>query len=318
MVVAFAAVAAAGLVVGTVASTRTSTGGAAARPQATTASVTGRPPALVLDLGVRTDPEAVALRRGNQLYVSGKRHAAARIFERYRSVPAQVGAAMAAWPSGTVMRLERLARNHPRNGVVLLHLGLAQVASGRTQAAQAAWRQALAGDPDTEAAVQAESLLHTRFAPGRPPFVPSFAVPTSIARRSPPGQFAALARASRSGGAHARLLYGAALQRLGRSVSAEREFAEAARLAPSDAEAQTAAAVGLFSKANPALAFSKLGPLAVRFPRSQSVRFHLGELSLWVGLLQEARRQLNLAYADGPQTTLGKTSREFLARLPKK
>ncbi len=318
MVVAFAAVAAAGLVVGTVASTRTSTGGAAARPQATTASVTGRPPALVLDLGVRTDPEAVALRRGNQLYVSGKRHAAARIFERYRSVPAQVGAAMAAWPSGTVMRLERLARNDPRNGVVLLHLGLAQVASGRTQAAQAAWRQALAGDPDTEAAVQAESLLHTRFAPGRPPFVPSFAVPVSIARRSPPGQFAALARASRSGGAHARLLYGAALQRLGRSVSAEREFAEAARLAPSDAEAQTAAAVGLFSKANPALAFSKLGPLAVRFPRSQSVRFHLGELSLWVGLLQEARRQLNLAYADGPQTTLGKTSREFLARLPKK
>jgi len=318
VVVAFAAVAAAGLVVGTVASTRTSTGGAAARPQATTASVTGRPPALVLDLGVRTDPEAVALRRGNQLYVSGKRHAAARIFERYRSVPAQVGAAMAAWPSGTVMRLERLARNDPRNGVVLLHLGLAQVASGRTQAAQAAWRQALAGDPDTEAAVQAESLLHTRFAPGRPPFVPSFAVPVSIARRSPPGQFAALARASRSGGAHARLLYGAALQRLGRSVSAEREFAEAVRLAPSDAEAQTAAAVGLFSKANPALAFSKLGPLAVRFPRSQSVRFHLGELSLWVGLLQEARRQLNLAYADGPQTTLGKTSREFLARLPKK
>ena len=44
----------------------------------------------------------------------------------------------------------------------------------------------------------------------------------------------------------------------------------------------------------------------------------IGELSLWVGLLQEARRQLNLAYADGPQTTLGKTAREFLARLPKK
>lgn len=317
VVVAFAAVAAAGLVVGTVAFTRTSTGGAAAVPQATT-SVTGRPPALVLDLGVRTDPEAVALRRANQLYASGKRQAAARIFERHRSVPAQVGAAVAAWPSGTVTRLERLARNHPRSGVVLLHLGLAQVASGRTQAAQAAWRQALAGDPDTEAAVQAESLLHTRFAPGRPPFVPSFAVPASIARRSPPGQFAALARASRGGSVHAKLLYGSALQRLGRSVSAEREFAEAARLAPSDAEAQAAAAVGLFLKAKPALAFSKLGPLAVRFPRSQSVRFHLGELSLWVGLLQEARRQLSLAYAEGPQTTLGKTAREFLSRLPKK
>jgi len=317
VVVALAAVAAAGLVVGTVAFTRTSTGGAETSSQTTT-SVTGRPPALALDLGVRTDPEAVALRRANQLYASGKRHEAARIFGRYRSVPAQVGAAVAAWPNGTVTRLERLARKHPQSGVVLLHLGLAQVASGRTQAAQAAWRQALVGDPDTEAAVQAESLLHTRFAPGRPPFVPSFAVPASIARRSPPEQFAALARDSRGGGVRAKLLYGAALQRLGRSVSAEREFAEAARLAPSDAEAQAAAAVGLFSKAKPALAFSKLGPLAVRFPRSQSVRFHLGEFSLWVGLLQEARRQLSIAYADGRQTILGTAAKEFLARLPQK
>jgi Flp pilus assembly protein TadD len=317
VVVAFAAVAAAGLVVGTVAFTRTSTGRAVARPQTTT-SVTGRPPALVLDLGVRTDPQAVALRRANQLYVSGKRHAAARIFGRYRSVPARVGAAMAAWPSGTVTRLERLARNHPRSGLVLLHLGLAQVASGQTQAAQAAWRRALAGDPDTEPAVQAESLLHTRFAPGRPPFVPSFAAPTSIANLPAPRQFAALARAARGGDVHAKLLYGAALQRLGRSVSAEREFSAAARLAPNDAEAKAAAAVGLFSKAKPARAFSRLGPLAVRFPRSQSVRFHLGELSLWVGLLQEARRQLTLAYAEGKQTTLGKGAKEFLTRLPQK
>jgi tetratricopeptide (TPR) repeat protein len=317
VVVAFAAVAAAGLVVGTVAFTRTSTGRAVARPQTTT-SVTGRPPALVLDLGVRTDPQAVALRRANQLYVSGKRHAAARIFGRYRSVPAQVGAAMAAWPSGTVTRLERLARNHPRSGLVLLHLGLAQVASGQTQAAQAAWRRALAADPDTEPAVQAESLLHTRFAPGRPPFVPSFAVPTSIANLPAPRQFAALARAARGGDVHAKLLYGAALQRLGRSVSAEREFAAAARLAPNDAEAKAAAAVGLFSKAKPARAFSRLGPLAVRFPHSQSVRFHLGELSLWVGLLQEARRQLTLAYAEGKQTTLGRGAKEFLTRLPQK
>src|SRR3989442_62262 len=82
--------------------------------------------------------------------------------------------------------------------------------------------------------------------------------------------------------------------------------------------AQRAGGCGLFAKGEHAVAFSKRGPLAVRFPRSQSVRFHLGELSLWIGLLQEARRQLNLAYADGPQTTLGKTAREFLALLPKK
>ena len=314
--VTLAALGAVGLVVATVAFTRTSISGNASAQAQTTS--TGRAPALVLDLGVRTDPEAVALRRANQLYATGKRRAAARIFERYHSLPAEVGGALAAWPSGTVDRLDRLATRHPNSGLVLLHLGLAQVASGRTQAARAAWRQALARDPDTQPAVQAESLLNTRFAPGRPPFVPSFGVPASIARLTPPRQFAALARAARGSDVRAKLLYGAGLQRLGQSVSAEREFAAAARLAPSDPEAQVAAAVGRFSKAKPANAFSRLGPLARTFPHAQTVRFHLGELSLWFGLLQEAHRQLTLAYAEDRQSILGKTAKEFLARLPQK
>ena len=317
LLVALAAVGAAGLVVGTVAFTRTSTPGASAQTQ-TTAAPSGRAPALVLDLGVRTDPEAVALRRANQLYSTGKRAAAARIFVRYRSLPAQVGAALAAWPSGTLTRLERLADRHPASALVLLHFGLAQVASGQTEAARAAWRQAVTRDPNVEAAVQAESLLHPGFAPGRPPFVPSFAVPASIARLSPPRQLAALERGSREGGVRGKLLYGSALQRLGRPVSAEREFAAAVRLAPNDAQAQVAAAVALFSKAKPALAFSRLGPLAPRFPRSQSVRFHLGELLLWIGQLQKAGQELRLAYGEGKTTLLGRTSRQFLAQLAAK
>jgi tetratricopeptide (TPR) repeat protein len=315
LLVALAAVAAAGLVVATVAFTRTSTGGGSSNMQ-TTATTRGRAPTLVLDLGVRTDPQAVELRRANRLYAAGKRSAAGQIFRRYRSVPAQVGAALAGWPSSTVTRLEQLAVRHPASALVLLHLGLARVASGRIPAAQAAWRRALARDPDTESAVQAESLLYPTFAPGRPPFVPSFGVPASIARLSSPRQFSSFARAASAGGVRAKLLYGAALQRLGRSVSAEREFAAAARLAPDDAEAQAAAAVGLFSKAKPALAFSRLGPLAVRFPRSQSVRFHLGELLIWIGQLKKARQELRLAVAQGRTTPLGKTSREFLAKLP--
>jgi tetratricopeptide (TPR) repeat protein len=316
LLVALASLGAAGLVVATVAFTRTSTGGAPAQTQTTTSGL-GRAPALVLDLGVRTDPEAVALRRANRLYVSGKRAAAGRIFVRYHSLPAQVGAAVAAWPTGTVTRLERLADKHPASALVLLHLGLARVASGQTPAARGAWRQALARDPNTEPAVQAESLLHPAFAPGRPPFVPSFAVPAAVARLSPPRQLAALAHGA-AGGLRGRLLYGSALQRLGRTVSAEREFAAAARLAPANAEAQTAAAVGLFSKANPALAFSRLGPLAPRFPRSQSLRFHLGELLLWIGQLDKARAELRLAYAAGHRTILGRTARQFLAQLPSK
>ena len=315
--VALAAVGTAGLVVGTVAFTRTSTPGVSAQTQ-TTPAPSGRAPALVLDLGVRTDLEAVALRRANQLYSTGKQAAAARIFVRYRSLPAQIGAALAAWPSGTMTRLERLADRHPASALVLLHFGLAQVASGQTEAARAAWRQAVTRDPNVEAAVQAESLLYPGFAPGRPPFVPSFAVPASIARLSPPRQLAALERGSREGGVRGKLLYGSALQRLGRPVSAEREFAAAARLAPNDAQAQVAAAVALFSKAKPALAFSRLGPLAPRFPRSQSVRFHLGELLLWIGQLQKAGQELRLAYGEGKTTLLGRTSRQFLAQLAAK
>ena len=159
--------------------------------------------------------------------------------------------------------------------------------------------------------MQAESLLYPAFAPGRPPFVPSFAVPASVARRSPPRQLAALARGA-GGGVRGKLLYGSALQRLGRSVSAEREFAAAARVAPDNAEAQTAAAVGLFSKANPALAFSRLGPLAPRFPRSQTVRFHLGLLLIYFGDLPRARHELGLARAEGPRTRLGKRAETLL------
>ena len=317
LLVALAAVGAAGLVVATVAFTRTSTPSASTQTQ-TTATPSGRAPALVLDLGVRTDPEAIALRRANRLYSTGKRKAAAQIFARYHSLPAQVGAAFAAWPSATVERLQRLADRHPASGLVLLHLGLAEVASGHTQAARAAWRRGLARDPNVQAAVFAESLLYPGFAPGRPPFVPSFAVSASIARLSSPRQFAALERGSRNGGVRGKLLYGSALQRLGRPVSAESEFAAAVRLAPKNAEAQVAAAVGLFSKAKPALAFSRLGPLAARFPRSQSVRFHLGELLLWIGDLKKAGQELRLAYGEGKTTVLGRTSRQFLATLQAK
>lgn len=313
VLVALAAAGTAALVVGLVAFTRTSPRAAAE----TSTTTPGRAPALVLDLGLRTDPEAVALRRANRLYSAGRRRAAGRIFARYKSVDAQVGAAVSAWPDRTLARLDELATRHPSSGVVLLHLGLAQVASRKASAAEAAWRKVLERDPDSEAAVQAESLLHPRFAPGRPPFVPSSGLPAELVGLSPARQLAALDRAARGNDAKAKLLYGSVLQRLGRPVSAERQFAAASRLAPGDAEAQTAAAVGLFSKAKPELAFSRLGPLAPRFPRSQTVRFHLGELLLWIGQLDKARQELRLARREGPSTQLGRTAAEFLAKLPR-
>ena len=68
-------------------------------PQRTAMPLEGAPP-LALDLGVRVDPEARALRRAEGLLDDNRRSAARQIFERYDSSEAQVGAAIAAWPEG--------------------------------------------------------------------------------------------------------------------------------------------------------------------------------------------------------------------------
>jgi hypothetical protein len=75
-----------------------------------------------------------------------------------------------------------------------------------------------------------------------------------------------------------------------------------------DAEARVAAAVGLFDKDRPALAFSRLGPLVRVFPRAPTVRFHLGLLLFWTGRIQAGRLELERARAEGPATPLGRAA----------
>ena len=308
--VALAAVVASGVVVIGVLATRSNVPKVEPRP--------GTPP-LALDFGLRDDPEARALMQAETLYNRDrKQKRAAAIFKRYHSLEAEVGAAFASWPADTVRRLQTLAAEHPHSALVALHLGFALYWSRRDQEAETAWRAAEKLQPDTPYAVRAADFLHPRLFTGLPTFVPSFKAPRRIEALQPAAQVAALEHAAEAGGAHAKILYGVVLQKLGRPVSAEREFAAAARVAPDNAEAQTAAAVGLFSKANPALAFSRLGPLAPRFPRSQSVRFHLGELLLWIGQLKKARQELQLASAVSHKTVLGSTARQFLTQLSSK
>jgi Flp pilus assembly protein TadD len=312
LVVALAAAATVALVVATVAFTRTSSGGGS--PHAQVLRPSGLPK-LLLDLGVRVDAEARALRRASRLYDANRPAAAARIFRGYHSVQAQVGAAFAGWPGGTLAKLQRLAAVSPRDGFVQLQLGLARFWRGDLAGAERAWRAALARDPNSASALHAEDLLHSNLPAGRPEFVPSFPFPAGLSRLSPPRQFAALAAAGRKGGARARILYGIALQRLGKPLSAEREFAAAAAHAPGDPEALVAAAVGRFTKSDPSRAFSRLGPLARRFPRSQTVRFHLGLLLLYIRDVSAARVEFLLARRDGPQTVLGTTANALLERL---
>jgi hypothetical protein len=311
LVVTAAAALAAGVTVGATVLTAThvhTAKSAALRP--------GVPP-LALDLGVRTDPEAQALRRAEGLYDTGKRRAAAAIFGRYSSLEARVGAALAAWPAGRTA-LERLAAAHPTSALVQLQLGLARYWTHDDRQAGDAWQRAKGLAPDTLYAVRAGDLLHPDLPiPGLPQFVPSFPSPPRLARLAPPAQFAYLAARARRGGVREKLLYGVALQRLYRPVSAERQFAEAAALAPDDVEAQVARDVGLFDKDRPAVAFSRLGPLVKEHPRSVTVRFHLGLLLLWLGQVRQAKAQFAQARADGAETALGREAQQFLERLSK-
>jgi tetratricopeptide (TPR) repeat protein len=274
----------------------------------------GNPP-LLLDLGVRNDREAKDLRRAARLYDQVRPQQARGIFRRYSSVPSRIGLAFAGWPRGTQGRLEQLSAAYPRSGAVRLHLGLAYFWAGRNADAVDAWRAAVRVEPDSLYAVRASDLLHPGQAPGLPTFVPGFEAPAALNGLPPARQLAFLRRNAARGDAHAKILYGVALQRLGHPVSAERLFAEAALIAPSDPDAQAAAAVGRFRKDAPERAFSRLGPLTRRFPHAATVRFHLGVCLLWLGRLEEAKRQLALAQRAAPRSPLAREAKRFLARL---
>jgi Flp pilus assembly protein TadD len=274
----------------------------------------GAPPFLLDELGLRNDAEAQRLRRAQGLYSRGDRTAAGRLLAGDTSLGARIGAALARWPRATITELDGLAHAHRRSAFVRLHLGLALLWARRDTEAQQAWRTAERVGPDSPSAVRAETLLHPEFAPGRPVFVPTFG-PQSTFPSSPQAQLAAFARAARRPDWRAKVLYGVALQRLERPVSAERQYAAAAALAPNEPEARVAAAVGLFDKERPSLAFSRLGPLAKTFPRAQTVRFHLGLLLLWIGQVRTAEKELRLARSEGPKTLLGSQAEALLSRL---
>ena len=206
--------------------------------------------------------------------------------------------ALRAWPAGTARRLRIVAARHPRNALVRLELGLALAFTGQNADAASAWRAARRAQPDSPSAVRAGDLLHPGTPPGLPPFVPSFTRARTNTQRL--------------------LLQGGAFQQALRPVSAQRVFDAAARAAPADPEALTAAAVARYDKDRPAAAFSRLGPLARRFPHAQTVRFHLGLLLIYFGDVAKARQELALARAEDPGTPLGKRAQQLLRAAEKR
>jgi tetratricopeptide (TPR) repeat protein len=304
LVVAVLAAVAAAVVVGAAALTADEVEGAS------TAEAAPKPregvPPFELALGVRDDAEATDLRRAAALLADGKRQQAAAIFTRHDSLEAKLGAAFAAWPASED-RIEQLGALYPRSSFVQLHVGLSRFWAG-TGGALTAWREARDVEPDTPYAVRAGDFIHAQdFAPGLPGFVVSFDY--RIEGKTPAEQLHRLA-ADRT--LRGRLLYGIALQGLGRPVSARRAFAEARELAPNNVDALVADAVGRYDKGNPSASFSRLGPLSRRFPHAATVRFHLGVLLLWQKNVKEAARQLELARKAEPGSKIAAEAKRYL------
>ena len=314
VIVALAALIAAAAVIGvTLLQTR---GQSTTIPGAVTTPQPGNPP-LRLDFGLDASPEARVLTRAQTLYNANHVAQAAAIFARYHSLDAQIGSAFAAWNQDGLARMQQLAAAHPASSVALLHLGIADYWAGQNADAVAEWEQTAKIGADSPNGVRAEDLLHpTLKIPGLPYLVLDFNAPSAIRKLPAAQQLAALARAAAKPDARAKLLYGSALWGLERPVSAERQFQATARLAPHDPLARTAAAVGMFTKANPVTAFSRLGPLTGVFPRSAAVRFHLGLLLLWSGKRKKAVAQLRLAAADAPHSPYAQDAKRLLSGLP--
>jgi tetratricopeptide (TPR) repeat protein len=273
----------------------------------------GRPP-LSFAFGFRADPEARELSKGAALYARGNTDDAAALFAKHDSLEAKVGEAFAAWPDGTLDRVEQLGKLYPETAVVQLHLGLARLWANEGDPVES-WRAVLESEPDTPYAIVAGNLLHPHLPRGLPAFIPSYTAPAALTQLPPARQLAALRAAAERGGVREQLLYGIGLQRVGRPVSAARVFDGAARAFPQDVEAQVAGAVGAFAKDAPEKAFGRLGPLSKRYPTEPSVRFHLGVLLLWTGRIDGAQRQFRLASEAQPGSPLAREADRYLETI---
>jgi tetratricopeptide (TPR) repeat protein len=207
---------------------------------------------------------------------------------------AAVRAALRRPPKQAARLLQPLAEQNPDDPVVLFNQATALYCAGYVSDAEQAFRQAKKAGRDTYYEVKADNVLHPQF------FVPKSGAGYPIFEYQ---------------GHDPLLIQGQIQQRQYHQESAERLYARAAKLHPDDPDAQVAAAVGRFDMDDLSASFSRLGPLVKRFPRSQSVRYHLGLLLAWTGQRELAVKEFRAAMALGTKTKLGQESDAFLKGL---
>ena len=275
----------------------------------------GAPP-LSLDLGVRTDPEAVDLRKALALYDAGQarrgRSSSSRGTTRSRRASARRShlAGRHGRPDDPALGAppeERRRPAQPRRRALLVRRGRREDA----------WQSAASLEPDTAYAVAAGNLLHPEFARNLPIFVPTTdgAERRSQARRAGAARAAPASRAAgrspTSSSTASRCSGSASSARRSASIAAAREGARGRRGAGRRGRRplRQGAPGGGVLPARPAH--------ARRFPKAATVRFHLGLLLLWSGEVKEARRQLELVRTVEPGSPLVGRRGQYLDRLRK-
>jgi tetratricopeptide (TPR) repeat protein len=219
------------------------------------------------------------------------------------TVGAQIEAAFRDWPHGSIATMQRLGLLHSSgatpaerktSALVQYYRGIALIWAGYPADAQGALESAKKLGRDTIIQGRADNLLHPEFfqptsGASYPVFIPT--QPNPLLQR------------------------GSQLQAQGRQITAERLYARAAKQQPANVEALVAQAVGLFDEDNLTPAFSHLGPLSARFPKSQVVHYYLGYLLAWTAQGQQAIDQFEKTVELGPGTKLGKAAKQFLAGI---
>ena len=219
------------------------------------------------------------------------------------AVGTQIETAFRDWPHGSISTMQRLGlqylggdtpKEREQSAIVQYYRGVALLWAGYPADAQNALEKAKSLGRDTIIQGRADNLLHPEyFQPGQGPPYPVF-IP--VTRNN-------------------LLEQGSRLQQQGHQISAERLFARAATEQPGDVEAQVAKAVALFDEDNLTPAFSNLGPLTAKFPKSQIVHYYLGYLLAWTAQGQLAISQFEKTVKLGPKTEIGKAATKFLAGI---
>ena len=192
-------------------------------------------------------PRRAAPARGRQALA--RRLAARAEFAGGRSLQAEAGEAISAWPDGTLERLEDSRRSIP--GAAPCCSTSASPGSGaETRPAPRRGGDALAGA--RHGVRRAAGDLLFRGAARSPDVRSRLSRPREVRAMEAPEQFAALG-GWRGGPILAPSCSTGALQRVERPVSARREFSAAAKLAPNDADALVADAIGRFDKSIPSV-----------------------------------------------------------------